>query len=317
MKRTAHIFLTLALGTVFLVAARVEAQQSGSLGIAVSPPVVRIAVQPGKAISIAFNIENRGERDMSVTPQLVEFSADEETGAQIVHEKGGLPATLANTDKRMGTPFVLGKGGKDQLVLQFSFPENAKERDYYQTLLLKLEPAEVGTAETGASSQAIGYIGANLLISVSQTGEDNGFLQVEDLGIPKVIDMFSSLPVKFMVKNTGTTFTTVNGTVEISSLRGLLKTYPLLPEDVLSDSVREVHAAQIDPEDPRNRVPEDIVYKQPFFLGPYTVGITVHSPNQDPATERHTVWALPFSPILVFLGIFAVQKLVKKARRYP
>ncbi len=312
-----HILLSFFTMGIFLFGighlSNVFAQQS--LGLSVSPPVTRITVMPGKAVTLAFNITNTSGQDILVTPSVVDFKASDKTGEQTIQSTLSIPITLANSDKEMNTPFILSKDAKDQVVVQMTFPEASEEKDYYETLLFKVVPQTENTIGQGTYTNAEVYIGANMLISVSKTGEDGGNLILDQFNVPRIIDMFSSLPINLVAKNNGKTYTTINGTVEIyAPFENLVKTYQLLPEDVLVDSIRKVHSAENDPEDTKNMVPKDMMYKQPVFIGPYTVKVDVHAPNQEAKTVEKTIWALPISPTVLLIFIAFLYKIVKKSK---
>lgn len=308
------VFILLFLILGLLNISSVFAQQQ-SLGLSISPPVTRITVMPGKAVTLAFNITNTSDQDILVTPSVVDFIASDKTGEQVIQNNISIPITLANSDKEINKPFILLKDAKDQVVVQMTFPETTEEKDYYETLLFKISPQEENTVGQGTYSSAEVYIGANMLISVSKTGEDRGNLILDQFSVPKVIDMFSSLPIQLVARNNGKTYTTTNGVVEIyAPFQNLVKTYQLLPEDVLVDSIRKVHSAENDPEDTKNMIPKDMVYKQPIFIGPYTVKVDLHAPNQETKTVEKTVWALPISPIILLSFIVLLYKVIKKSK---
>ena len=163
-------------------------------------------MQPGRSITQAFTIANDGTVDLEVIPTIVDFSPDENTGAPIVFEKNeNFPyAELQNLDKKFGKPFLLPAGTKDQLILRITIPNSELDRDYYKTLLLKTSPSGLAQVD-GVQTVSQAYIGVHILLSVSGNGEDRAKLVIEKLSAPRIVDMFSSIPITMIVKILGRT----------------------------------------------------------------------------------------------------------------
>lgn len=316
MKKITLILLSWTFLCVVLVGSA-QAQLQNSISLSISPPHSEIIIRPGKNIVQAFNIQNLGGMDLEVTPVLVDFAADSQTGQQHVLESSSFPyAELQNLDKKLGQPFTLKSGQKDQLVMRFAIPETAQEQDFYQTLLLKTKPLG-GTADDSMQSQALANVGVNLLISISNSGIDRGVLTLDRIQVPHFIDVFSPLNLDIFVKNTGTNFTKIQGEVRIISAlnKKVVKVFPLLEENVLAGSVRQAHTSAPDPDDSKTAIAQDFRYEPLFLFGPYTVELALNAPNQVPQTFSGRVWALPFSPLLVIVTFLVAKFLLKKLRK--
>ena len=286
--------------------------------ISITPPLSEIIMQPGKSVTQAFTIANDGTVDLEVIPTIVDFSPDDTTGAPIVFEKNeNFPyAQLQNLDKKLGKPFLLPAGSREQLVLRITIPTKEPDRDYYKTLLLKTSPSRlVQTSGTQTVSQA--YIGVHILLSVSGNGEDQAKLMIEKLTAPRIVDMFSSLPVSLIVKNHGTNYTKVHGQVSIASTLGkVVKIFPLLPENILAGSIRKLQASIQDPDDTKSAIATSMEYRPLFLLGQYTIIATVGRENQETPDEKIIkVFALPISPVIVIFSIWLAIKIANHFRR--
>lgn len=299
--------------------ARVYAQENGNrTSLSITPPLSEIVMQPGKSITQAFTIANDGTVDLEVIPTIVDFSADDTTGAPIVFEKNeNFPyAELQNLDKKLGAPFLLKAGSKDQLVLRITIPPSEPDRDYYKTLLLKTSPSGlVQTNGTQTVSQA--YIGVHILLSVSGNGEDRAKLVIEKFSVPRIVDMFSSVPISLIVKNIGANYTKAHGQVSIASTFGkVVKIFPLLPENVLAGSIRKLQASVQDPDDTKSAIAIPMEYRPLFLLGQYTVAATVGRDNQESPDEKIIkVFAFPISPAVVVISIWLAMKTANHFRK--
>lgn len=315
------IFIISLLGIIVLGINSVPAlaQENGNrTSISITPPLSEIVMQPGRSITQAFTITNDGTVDLEVIPTIVDFSPDDTTGAPIVFEKNeNFPyAELQNLDKKLGKPFLLPAGSKDQLVLRITIPRSEPDRDYYKTLLLKTSPSGlVQTNGTQTVSQA--YIGVHILLSVSGNGEDQAKLVIEKLTVPRIIDMFSSLSISLIVKNLGTNYTKAHGQVSITSTLGkVVKIFPLLPENILAGSIRKLQSSVQDPDDTKSAIATPMEYRPLFLLGQYTVMATVGRENQETPDEKIVkVFALPISPAVVIISIWLAIKTAKHFRR--
>ncbi|HZZ98598.1 MAG TPA: hypothetical protein VFG51_01565 [Candidatus Saccharimonadia bacterium] len=310
-----------ALGNVAQAQGQVPTQDPAvtrsTVSLSITPPHAEISIKPGKSIVLAFNIQNEGSVDLDVTPTLVDFTADPNTGEEHVLQSSSFSyAELQNLDKKFDQPFTLIAGQKDQLVVHFAVPADVPERDYYEVLLLKTAPS-AQTTLGAAGSEALGEIGANLLISITNSGTDQGELSLASVKIPSIIDSFSPLAMRLFVKNTGKTYSKIQGEMRIRSAitKTVEKVFPLLEENVLANNVREAHASIQDPDDSKSSIPGEFVYHPLFLIGPYTIEIDLHSQTQQSQTYYGQVWALPISPLLVILAFLLIRFFLRKVRK--
>ncbi|MEK7458479.1 MAG: hypothetical protein AAB612_03300 [Patescibacteria group bacterium] len=310
-------FILLGITTVVgAIVIPVRAQENGNrTSISITPPLSEIVMQPGRSITQAFTIANDGTVDLEVIPTIVDFSPDENTGAPIVFEKNeNFPyAELQNLDKKFGKPFLLPAGSKDQLILRITIPNSELDKDYYKTLLLKTSPSGLAQVD-GVQTVSQAYIGVHILLSVSGNGEDRATLAIEKLTVPRIIDMFSSIPITMIVKNLGTNYTQAHGQVSIASTLGkVVKIFPLLPENVIAGSIRKLQASVQDPDDTKSAIAAPMDYRPLFLLGQYTITATVGRENQESPDEKIIkVFALPISPAVVIFSIWLALKLVSR-----
>lgn len=289
-------------------------QSASRTTLTVTPPLSEIIIKPGKAITQAFTIKNEGKIDLEVTPTIIEFSPDGKTGAPILLLKNKtFPfASLENLDKKLNAPFKLKAGASDQLVVKIVIPEKAEEKEYYQTLLFQTRPIGLELSD-GTTSTSQAWIGVHMLISISKTGEQLGDLRIHNFKYPKIIDMFSPIKLDLIVKNQGKNFVKAQGEIKITALTNdVVKVFPILPENVLANSVRTLHASLPDPEDPKSASAASFEYRPVFLLGPYTISVNVYAENQKQEPVLYTTYALPISPTIALFAVFILNKLVKK-----
>lgn len=316
MKHT-RAYITILLFCVFVFAVHpISAQTTNSIRttLTVTPPLSEIIIKPGKTITQAFTIKNEGSVDLEVIPSIVDFSPDGTTGAPIVLPNNTtFPfASLENLDKKLNTPFKLKAGASDQLVVRIAIPEKTEEKEYYQTLIFKTQPLGLNSLDN-VRSISNAWIGVHMLISVSNTGEQLGNLTIHTLKYPKIIDMFSPLTLQLTAKNTGKNYVKAQGDIKISNMMNdVVKVFPILPENVLAQSVRELHASIPDPNDPKSATAVPFEYRPLFLLGPHRVEVNLYAEQQTQEPQIFTVYALPISPTLAVLALYAAHTLRKK-----
>ena len=294
-----------------------NSQQPALTSLSVTPPLSEIVIKPGKAITQAFTIKNEGKVDLEVTPTIVDFSPDGKTGAPILLPNNTqFPfGKLENLDKKLNAPFTLQAGKSDQLVVRIAIPEKAEEKEYYQTLLFQTKPKNLQLTDgSGSVSQA--WIGVHMLISVSKTGEPLGALTIHSFEYPKIIDIFSPLKLNLIVKNNGKNYTKAQGEIKITSITNdVIKVFPLLPENILANSVRLLHASIPDPEDPKSASAAPFEYRPLFLLGPLTISVNVYADGQKQDPVTYSTLALPISPTLALLVVILTNIFVKKFKK--
>jgi len=317
MKHIKRTSITILLFCIFVFAVRQTFAQTTNpirTTLTVTPPLSEIIIKPGKTITQAFTIKNEGGVDLEVTPSIVDFSPDGKTGAPIVlPNNANFPfASLENLDKKMNTPFKLKAGTSDQLVVHITIPEKAEEKEYYQTLIFKTQPLGLNSLDnTRSISNA--WIGVHMLISVSNTGEQLGNLTTHSFEYPKVIDMFSPLVLKLTAKNTGKNYVKAQGDIKISNMMNdVVKVLPILPENVLAQSVRELHASIPDPNDPKSATAVPFEYRPLFLFGPHRIEVNLYAERQTQEPQAFMVYALPISPTLAVLALYVAHTLRKK-----
>ena len=302
----------------FLAAQQIQAQVGSGiqLGISITPPLSEIALQPGKTVIQAFNIQNTSGADLEITPNIVEMTADENTGDPVVEIDGpAFPyANLQNLDKELGKPFVLKAGTKDQLVVRIAIPKDHGEKDYYQTLLLKTQSVQQNTIPT---TQSMAYVGVHMLIRVSAENQEQPTLEIYTFKVPTILDIFSPLQFSIKVQNPGKTYQKSFGQVSISSLfKKDAATMQILPQNVLSQARRELFASKPDPENQRNLLATPFVYDPAIFFGPHTIQLQLQ--DQDGKTYvvySKKVWGVPLSPMIVVLFLLIIKQVLKKTSK--
>jgi len=297
--------------------------QAQTISLDLYPPLLEVTLKPGKSITQVYKITNNSEQDFVMNSQIVPFApADEFGGIQlqnyplsIIHYPFLDWFSFQNADLQLGQGFLLKSGQTQQVVLAVKTPPNAKEDDYYLTLLFETIP---GTSLGGQSeAQAQAKIGANILLTVSETGEpprkaeiiqfDIRYL-ILDIGKIKIIDSFSQPQFLLRIKNTGRSFFKPMGTITTTGWLGQKFISDLLPENVLTNSVRALNCAP--PDSPDKVAPCQI--KTKFLFGPYQAKVEFGLDKVSNDYGAETIfWAIPFKLIIVLLTTIFILFIIK------
>ncbi len=312
------VFLTLIVG----LTSNVIAQQ---VSLSITPPLLEVVIKPGKSIMVAYQVKNAGDPTILST-KLVNFEPKDNMGNIRLKSdlRGPIRFSLDNADIELERPFFLKTGASQQLLLRIRAPEGAPNGDYYYTLLAETTPQ---TGNQGiASSHAKATIGANILITVT----DSGIVEIK----PKVIlfdllnkinifgkkiniyDSFDKIPLVVIVGNKGKNLIKPEGKITMTGNFGEKLDYQIIPKNILSESERMVEAtpsAELVFEDR----PVSLVVSG-FFIGVYRLSTQITFGENSPSVFAHvSFFAFPFKllfvlVVVIIITIYIIKRFLKK-----
>ena len=216
--------------------------------LTLDPPIVQAKIKPGKAIIVAYTVENLGD-PTNLQFLIRPFTPVGELGslAPLPQMEGPVQFNLENADVEMEKPFFFPSKEKKQAVVRIQVPLGVPDGDYYYLVLAETVPAfSVGGQSTGVASASIG---APLLISITDSGITEVKTTIADFSfipdyiltignnIVRIVDNAKALPVICSVRNMGKNLVQPQGT--ITDQNGSHKrVYSLIPQNVLSNSQR-------------------------------------------------------------------------------
>ena len=317
------IFVLFCIAT-FVKTVAVQAQ-TFSLGI--YPPLLEIMIMPGKSITQVFRVENSGD-EMMLNTQILPFEPKDEHGniklpteiGSVDFRSSSVPFrdwfSFENADISLGKPFVIKSGESRQIILKIKIPENAREDDYYFTLLIQGEPKR---KINGPTTLEAGVIGANILLTVSRTDKPVKKGEIVEFKIAnlkfKILDSFDKPEFLLRVKNTGRTFWKPFGKIKIEGLLGQKWEEELLPENVLADSIRQIRMATTSASPTSHlALPTSL-----FLIGPYRAKAEFNleeDKSGETLSSSLSFLALPVKLVLgILIGILillTISKIIKK-----
>ncbi len=270
--------------------------------LSISPSVVELTLQPGKLVTQTYLVENAGTEDLLVTATLRDFVSDGKTGTPVLQESSTFPyAQLQNADISLDTPFLLPANSSQQLIFAVKPEDSAEEKDWYLSLLLQTQPATAQTPSQ-SGSRITGQIASNILVRITNDDRIPLSWELKLQGVPRYIDSLQSILITPQVTNLSRTAASPEMTILILDWRGnIIWEQDALPERVLSQSSREISAAEQRKDDPRSYQPAEFRFDPLFAIGPYTVRTTIRNNAEGPKVLEQSFIAFPFSVLMAIL----------------
>ncbi len=277
----------------FVLADKVFAQSAISLSV--SPPIFEAIIQPGKSVTMLFNITNSGG-DTIITPQIYYFQAQGEDGnIELTGQKS--PDWVGYADQ----PFRLN--GKESLNFEVVItpPLNIEESDHFMTLIFETSTASdlLGQSASFYKSQ----IGSNILLTISKDGNPKMSAKILKFSAPKIIDsLFGTIEYKLIIENDGNSFWKPNGKI-VNQFDDI----DLAPQNILSGTSRQIPCISDE------KIIDCKIGLKKIFLGRINSKLTFKiDESQREYESKVSTFAFPFS-LLPLVILFFLTRRYKKA----
>ena len=302
--------LFFVLCSMFLSEAKAQ-----TLSLSIWPPLLEVMIQPGKSITQVYKLINEGETDLVVKGEIFAFNPLGEQGEIQLSDQHS-PAhewiSFQNADLGLGQNFAVKAGQSQQIVLKIKVPLEAKEDDYYLTLLFSSSPDGLISGYLG--SQARAEIGSNILLTVSENGEPPRKAEITEFKLAnpsfsffglQIIDSFPQPQFLLRVKNTGRSLFKPMGVITVNGWLKQKYLLNLLPENILTKSTRQI-TCENETETKICRLPSK------FLIGPYQAKVEFGLDKiSSDYTARINFIALPLKMFLVVLGLIILVIIIK------
>lgn len=318
-----HASCFIIIASLFILhAERVSAQE---VGLSLTPPLVKLIIKPGKSVVVGFRLQNTGDPAI-VNSYVRGFKPIGNLGAvQIKREfDGPIQFNLENYDLELNEAFFLKSRDNQQLLLKITVPENTTEGDYYYSFL---NQTKAGSSDTGATvSNVSATIGANILITVTKTGErqtKGRIYQFELLphyrlslfgGKLNFYESIDEIKTKLIVANEGANTITPSGSIQLIGNFGERATFTIPPQNVLAYSERLLIAT---PSTNTAKRDESVSFSiKGFFLGRYRLNASLDLGDGTTTVFASThFYAFPFKLIIALIFVGSVTFFIVKRIR--
>ncbi len=318
-KNIIKLFIVLTCASCYMLYATwTNAQQ---VDLAISPPLVKTIIKPGKSIMVAYRLQNFGDPTI-ITVKVLPFTPKDYLGNIQIQEtfEGPIRFSLDNADLQMEKPFLLKTGDSAQLLLRIRIPEGTPDGDYYYSLLAESQPPP--TVEGIGTARAKVTIGSNILITVTESGQVDvkGKVALFDIisrlkfdffgRVIRLTDSTDKIPVVLIIQNSGKNAFQPEGKIILQGNLGEKASYDIVPANVLAQSQRLVTAT---PSAEINS-PASLVLSG-FFIGYYRLSTSIDFGENSPRIFASTSFvAIPIKFIIglviaIAAGIFIVKRM--------
>lgn len=288
------------------------------VGLSITPPHIEILMKPATSLLQAYEIKNTGDRVVLYT-RVVSFEPVGDEGSRIFKDKaeGPLRFSLENSDMKLDDKFVLERGEKFQVLLKIRAINKAPEGDYYYAVLFTTQPPV--TQQSSGKGRAV--IGANILISVSESGLYAGEAHIAQFQIiPRYefslfgtkyyfIESYDEVPVVLKIANTGAHLVVPESVIRLRGPFGINHKKKLLPLNVLRRSERIMLEEGETICKRCTRVVSTVF--NGFFLGKYTVTADVeYGGSNKKQFASMEFWAFPIRLLQWLILLLSVSFLI-------
>jgi len=286
------------------------------VSLSLSPPLIELFIKPGKAVMVAYKLENFGDPTF-LNLKILPFEAKDSLGnIRIKPEfEGPVRFSLDNSELSLGKPFFLKTNSSQQILLRIRIPENITDGDYYYSLLAETSPPTaiegVGSARTKAT------IGSNILVTISNSGNIDIKPKITLFStLGKVFDSSDKIPVVLTVVNKGKNMIKPEGQISLKGNFGETSKYDIISKNILAQSERLLEATPSSLMDCRKRkclFPTSL-FLSGFFIGKYNLSTQIKFGENSPTIFASTIfYAFPFKIVAgILITVIIVIIIIKR-----
>jgi hypothetical protein len=288
---------------------QVQAQTTTPIDLAVGPPTTYLHLKPGTKSTHRLSIQQKGTLPLEITPSLVDFVSDGTSGQPILASESTfryVTLSLPGDTNTQTNSFNLDPNQTKNSVLNFDIPAEAPEGEFPLTILFRAKPNQQYTVNPG-NSEVNAVVGANIVVLISDSGQDKSNITLEKIESWKLVDSFMPISFTVLAKNSGSNASTASGSARITNWQNQpVATFPLYPDMILANSTRHLRTApslEAALQDPSLLSPQ-FAYRSLFLLGPYTIDVDLQQNTTNQRTDSsltQVVIALPFSLVAILL----------------
>jgi hypothetical protein len=322
MKKKATIITTILLLVFVALGVNVKTSQAATskINLSISPPITYVSIKPGEKKQYEIKIENPGNTTLEVTPSLLDFETDGQTGQPVVKETGTFPyINIQNTNpsekKLLDGSYTISVKPRQKINVPIiiDVPKSATQEEYYMTIFFTFKNAnQEDLSDTKA--RVAGTIGSNLIVLVTRNGSDKGNMIIKRITSWPTIDSFMPLKFSVLAENIGENASPASGSATITDWENNeVATFEFHPDMILKESSRQLREKEF--------LSNQFRYKKPFLFGIYKITTKIKQnslPEAEDFVTSKTIIALPFSililplvGILLYLGYKAILRKTK------
>lgn len=274
--------------------------------LSLSPAQSEYVLKPGVNLVQAYDVINNSDSEITLNTEILPWIPSGTDGSVNYSQAVANPNiefSLANSDIKLGQPFVLAANSKQQLVLKIKTNSNTDLADNYYTFFIFQNQNSIQSNNNFTA--ATGKIGSHLLLTVSDVENPKIESAIQNFSVsPKIKDVFfNQITFNCQIKNNSNFFFKTNGKIIITKNDKTIKEFELSPSNVLNHHNRDIsclneNSCSINP---------------PLWPGHYRVSVVLN-PDLNAQTYDASFYVFPISPILFLLLTTAIVFGIKKIK---
>ena len=314
------VFAAVVLSTIYYLLSTTHsfAQQ---VNLSLDPPIVQAKIKPGKAIIIAYTVENMGD-PTNLQFLIRPFSPVGQLGSLSVSQQldGPVQFNLENADLVLEKPFFFPSKEKKQAVVRIHVPPGVPDGDYYYLVMAETVPAfSVAGSSTGVASASIG---SPLLVSITDSGVTEIKATIAEFSFKpdytltvgnntvRIVDNAKELPIVLSIRNMGKNLIQPQGTI-VDQNGSVKNTYQIIPQNILSNSQRILKVFTDENEGQTNST----VVIPHLTIGSHRITATVlFGDNSEVQSKALIFLALPIRMMSIMVGALIIVLFLFLAR---
>jgi len=317
--RLTRIISVLALLVVVLgqLLVPVSASAENGQALSITPPVLELQGEPGKAATATIKLTNISSGDLLIKSQVNDFGAKNETGEpNIIFDYTQESSYTLHSWVVAPPPFVLGSKQSKLVQFQINVPADAEPGGHYAVFRFTGQAPEI--QETGVAISA--SIGSLVLMRIGGAIHEKASVVEYYSATPTFAksSFFETGPISFVerIRNDGNIHVRPTGTIEVTDMLGR------------NAGTLRVNGDPANPQDPpRSILPQSIrrfqeTLNSKWMFGRYTAKMKLtYGANATPLESVTTFWVIPYKLILLVLLIiialfFIIRFLIRRYNQH-
>lgn len=212
MKKTL-IFL---MAIIFFLPVGVFAQENASLTLSITPPLVKVNVDPGDTWTSFHKVVNNNPTELTVYAQVLDFKSKDKGGVQFLPKIEGADYLLSNWIDISLEPFTIPAYKSIEIPFTVTVPKDAAPGGHYAAILAGTRPLNEKIEGSGikVSSMVSSLILLNVQGEVIESGD------ISEFSTPQSLYKKAEVDFTLGFKNTGNVHIQPQGNIKIYNFLG-------------------------------------------------------------------------------------------------
>lgn len=272
-----------------------SASAQESIGITVTPPLIKINMEPGQTWSSFIKVVNQNPNPLEIYTDVMDFKSGKTGGVEffsVPREEGVERVFLSQWIKISSEPITIPPFQSKEIPFEISVPENAAPGGHYAAILAGTKPPE--TSVKGTVIKISSLVSSLILLNVKGEIIEKGWIR--EFSTEKTFYQKPQVKFKMSFENLGNVHLHPVGQIEIYNMWG--KKRGKIPINQKS------HFGNVLPQSTRSWQFEWKGEESPFEIGRYKAELVLDFGEEAHQTVSRTIyfWIIPLASTVGILG---------------